>query len=298
MASCSDDDDDDAVTVSSIRLSQSAADVEVGTTLSLSAITDPEGVEVQWASTNPDVATVDDGMVTAVATGTATISAKAGDKTAACDINVFEWVPVPNPFNGSNFYLFMLDGQTAETIAAETVADFRPDDQKKNYWIWDNTYSAGSCVGSNSLGLADSWVSLVVGNAGWSGDGYNVSDGELLDKLALINSDEPEKYYFHIAVKASRPAAHLLILSHGDGNEAKMAIGGSYVDNNVTYPSRADIATDGSWTVIEIPMTEFFNAGLAYRTGVGSANVFSHLSGGVARTTFEYDAAFIYKKNK
>ena len=45
---------------------------------------------VAWSSSNEDIATVDpdSGTVTAVASGTATITAKAGEKTATCIVNV------------------------------------------------------------------------------------------------------------------------------------------------------------------------------------------------------------------
>ena len=302
---CSDDDGDDKKeeqpVINSIRLSQSSAELATGETLRLTAVTDPEGFDVTWATTDANVASVEGGLVTALAEGSATISAAFGGKTAVCDITVknsdsdTEPNPNPNPaIKGSNFYLFSLDGQTAQGIANDIVADFRPDDQTKFYYIWENTYSAGSCSGLNFFGLADTWVSLKVGGAGWSGAGYSIDDGDLLDKLALINSDEPEKYYFHIAVKGSAP--QLIILGQGDGNEGKVAICGDYVDGQVTYHQKGTSVAKGDWTEIEIPMSEFFDAGLAYRTGVKSSNVFSHLSGGVSGTTFEYDACYIYKK--
>lgn len=54
-------------------------------TVTPSNATDPT---VTWESSDEAVATVDDGVVTAVAKGTATITAKAGDKTAECEVTV------------------------------------------------------------------------------------------------------------------------------------------------------------------------------------------------------------------
>ena len=70
---------------------------------------------VTWTSDKPAVATVDaTGKVTAVAEGEATITAKAGDKTATCKVTVKAAAPAPgmnaidpfgkgdDPFGGSN----------------------------------------------------------------------------------------------------------------------------------------------------------------------------------------------------
>lgn len=301
VSACSSSDNDDPTpAVNSIKLDKSSASIKVEETVTLTATTDPAGAKVSWESSNTGIATVDNGTVTGVAEGNATITAKAGDKLTTCDITVTKKTPAPNPLDppclkGSNYYLIATDGTTAGKLEGRIVADFRPDDATKWLYIWVNTYSAGSCVGPNFFGEAETWVSLVVGSAGWSGAGYSIQDQALLDKLPDMN-DEADKYYFHIAVKAKTASSHLIILGDGDGNEAKLAIGGTFTDNGKTYESKGDITADGEWSEIEIPMTEFFNAGLTYRKGVADTNVMSFLSGSVTGTTFEYDACFIYKK--
>lgn len=45
---------------------------------------------VNWTSSDETVATVDNGKITAIAAGTAMVTAKAGDKTAICSVNVTE----------------------------------------------------------------------------------------------------------------------------------------------------------------------------------------------------------------
>ena len=47
---------------------------------------------------------------------------------------------------------------------------------------------------------------------------------------------------------------------------------------------------------IEIPMTTLKERGLLYSAGMGEKNVFWFLAGGVAGTTVDLDAVFIYKK--
>ncbi len=73
----------------SLKLEQTAATLLPAQTLALSAVTTPPGVSVQWSSSNDAVATVDqNGKVTAVSDGTATITATCGELTATCTITV------------------------------------------------------------------------------------------------------------------------------------------------------------------------------------------------------------------
>lgn len=51
------------------------ATVAAGSDITLTATTDPSGLEVSWDTSDSDVATVEDGVVTGVAAGTATITA-------------------------------------------------------------------------------------------------------------------------------------------------------------------------------------------------------------------------------
>ena len=84
-----------SVAVTSITLSQSTATLITGENLTLTATIVPDEVEsrdISWSSSNTSVATVDTmGKVTAVAPGTATITATAtdgSDVTASCEVNV------------------------------------------------------------------------------------------------------------------------------------------------------------------------------------------------------------------
>lgn len=74
-----------------VTVTPGTASVEVGETVQLEASVEPADTrfEITWISDNPDVASVDEnGLVTGVANGYATISAKAGGKTGSCSITV------------------------------------------------------------------------------------------------------------------------------------------------------------------------------------------------------------------
>lgn len=92
-----DDDDDDppaeeTVAVTGVTLNKSETSIVAGSTETMTATVAPENATdktVEWSSSDETVATVENGLVTAVAAGTATITATAGDnKTATCAVTV------------------------------------------------------------------------------------------------------------------------------------------------------------------------------------------------------------------
>lgn len=80
------------VAVTSVTVSPKTLDLEVGQTGTLTATVKPDNATnktVTWTTSNDKVATVDNnGVVTAVGKGTATITAAADGKTAACTVTV------------------------------------------------------------------------------------------------------------------------------------------------------------------------------------------------------------------
>ncbi|MDE7140171.1 MAG: Ig-like domain-containing protein, partial [Treponemataceae bacterium] len=80
------------VAVESVTLDHWMLTIEVGMTEKLTATVEPQnaaGKTVTWSSSDTSVAAVDEnGTVRAVGTGSATITAQAGDKTATCRVYV------------------------------------------------------------------------------------------------------------------------------------------------------------------------------------------------------------------
>ncbi len=81
------------VSVTGVSLNKTAIVMNPGKTESLTEYIEPEDADnkaVEWSSSNENVATVTDGIVTAVSAGTATITVKTedGGYTATCDVTV------------------------------------------------------------------------------------------------------------------------------------------------------------------------------------------------------------------
>lgn len=286
--------------VTGVTLNKTTLTLKTKETATLLAILTPSDAKgtVAWSSSNQAVATVDNnGLVTGVAAGTAKITATVNSLTATCDVTVQpdgSYDPAAS-LKGSNYYPIIMDGVTFAKVQSKVVADLRPDEAMKFLYVWENTYIAGNSTGPNFYGEVEGWVNLVVGSVGWSGAGFNVKDLTALNKLAAVTTS-PEGYYLHIGIKSKDGAIHAFGMD-GQSN-VKFAIGNAaFNDNGTMIQPLGNYTRDGEWHEIEIPMTTLKNNGLLFSSNnTVDKNVFWVLSGGVAGTTIELDAVFIYKK--
>jgi len=92
MTSCTEDEPEQLL-VRSVSLDKTSAEISIGETLELTATVLPdnaENLEVTWTSSDASVATVENGLVTAIKAGKAEITVKTveGGKTAVCKVTV------------------------------------------------------------------------------------------------------------------------------------------------------------------------------------------------------------------
>jgi len=79
------------IPVESVTLDKSSVELSVSESTTLTATVKPDNASdktVSWSSSDAGIATVTNGVVKGVSAGIATITAKAGDKTATCSVNV------------------------------------------------------------------------------------------------------------------------------------------------------------------------------------------------------------------
>ena len=130
------------VEVSSINFDKTGVSLKVGETVTLTATVKPDDATdktVTWSTSDASVATVSDGVVTAIKLGSATIRAKAGDKEATCAITV-EATPVTS---------VTLDQTSASLKVGETVtltATVKPDDATDKTVTWSTSDASVATV--------------------------------------------------------------------------------------------------------------------------------------------------------
>lgn len=132
------------VPVSSVSMSQATAEMVVGETISLSATVLPSNATektVTWASSNQSVATVAEGMVTAVSEGQSTITASAGGKSATCTVTVSKKTIDVASVELNKTELSLTEGES-ETL----VATVKPDDATDKTVTWSTSDASVATV--------------------------------------------------------------------------------------------------------------------------------------------------------
>lgn len=288
-------------TINQISLDKTTLALEEGATADLNAILDPldATATIEWASSDSAVATVVDGLVTALKEGNSTIAATVGLLTATCEVTVTKKIIISDSpsLKGSDYYVIAIDDTSYEIIEDKVIKDFRPDDTEgsKNLYIWDDTFKPGSSTGKNFYGQDEPWLSLSVGTVGWSGGGFNLGAvyGEI-DMTPMF--DNPEDYYLHLGFKTGQATSSYVLILNDGSSEIRIGIGGEFNDNGNITPEYAPLKRDGTWNSIEIPVTYLNQLGLTYSEKFSDVNILAFLAGGTTGITLDMDAVFFYKK--
>ena len=136
------------VTVTSVTLNKTEVTLTEGESETLTATVKPDDASdktVTWTSSDTSIATVDgNGKVTAVKAGTATITAKAGDKSATCTVTVNKKVVAVTSVTLNKTELTLTEGES-EMLTA-TV---KPDDATDKTVTWSSSDASIATVDGN-----------------------------------------------------------------------------------------------------------------------------------------------------
>ena len=137
------------IAVTSVTLDKTEISILMGNTETLTATVLPDNAgdkTVTWTTSNEAVATVENGVVTGTGAGTATITAKAGDKTATCAVTVTSAnVPVTG-ITLNSVYSGMIVEDKVELIATVT-----PDYATDKTVTWTSSNEAVATVDANGV---------------------------------------------------------------------------------------------------------------------------------------------------
>lgn len=153
------------VAVTEIQLDKQSVEIVMGETAQLSAIVLPEDATdktVLWTTSDREVATVDDnGMITAVAKGRASVTATSGKATAVCDVTVVG-IPVES---------VVLDITDADILKGDSVrltATVMPEDAEDTSCTWTSSDELIATVSENGmvygLALGEAVITVQAGN--------------------------------------------------------------------------------------------------------------------------------------
>jgi len=136
------------VAVTEVTLNKTELTLKVGDTETLVATVKPDDATdktVTWSTSDASIATVDEsGKVTAVKEGSATITAKAGDKSATCKVTVSKNVIAVTEITLNKTTLSLKEGDS-ETL----VATVKPDDATDKTVTWSTSDASIATVDSN-----------------------------------------------------------------------------------------------------------------------------------------------------
>lgn len=177
------------VDVESVTLNKTEITLEIGGTETLTAAVLPENATdktVAWETSNAEVATVANGVVTAVAKGEATITAKAGDKTATCKVSVNETVvEVPS--------ITITNGETATMNTGDTLQLNATVENLEGTVAWTSSDDEVATVSGTGLvtALADGEVTITA------------AVGEIKDTIVITITTPAPEYLTIDQVKAT-----------------------------------------------------------------------------------------------
>jgi len=152
------------IAVTSVELNKTSLELTEGDSETLTATVKPDDATdktVTWSTSDASVATVEGGKVTAIKEGTATITAKAGDKSAECKVTVAKKVIAVISIELNKTSIELVEGDS-ETLTA-TV---KPDDATDKTITWSTSDASVATVESGKVIAIMTGTAYITARAG------------------------------------------------------------------------------------------------------------------------------------
>lgn len=148
-------------TISSIKLSIDNNVINKGSTTNINVTLEPQDAdksELVWTSSDESILTVENGIITGISSGKATITAKTLDGTVSDSIEITVYTPVSN---------IVISKETIELFTGKTaklIANVLPEDADNKGIIWSSTNSSIVTVNGEGTitGIAPGTADIIV----------------------------------------------------------------------------------------------------------------------------------------
>ena len=180
-----DPDDDKDIAVTAVSLNNTSLTLEIGESYTLFATVSPDNAtdkSVTWTSSDQSVAMVEDGKVTAIESGTTTITATTSNgKTASCSVTVNE--PAPEIIEVTSVSLnkssLALEIGESETLTATVL----PSNATDKSVTWTSSDQAVAMVANGEVTAVGSGIATITAT---------VSNGKTATCRITVNAAVPE----------------------------------------------------------------------------------------------------------
>ena len=243
-ANCSVTVTSNVISVSGVSLDKTSLELTEGEEETLIATIAPDNAlnkNVTWTSSDTEVATVEEGKVTAVKAGTATITVKTedGDKTAACEVTVKE-----NGYPVESVSLDKTSMELTEGDEATLTATVTPDNASNKNVTWSSSNTEVATVENGKVTAVKAGTAIIT---------VRTDDG---DKTATCEVTVKEKVFPVESVSLDKTSMELT-----EGDEATLTATiapGNASNKTVTWiSSNPEVASveNGKVTAIKVGTT-------------------------------------------
>lgn len=303
FASCEKDGD------GSLSLSHQSAVVEEGKTVNITATSGGNDVTASatWTSSDEAVATVEAGVVTAVAEGNATITCEYNGQTQTCSIQVIAGSQTGSLLNGSDYYIFQIDQSSFDELnnAGKVKVDLRsngafegetlvPEDATRVNYVWSPAAEVADAPqsGVNSFGKAEGWFSIAAASPTPEGCWGNICGGLGIasatdTELPKLKKLTPEHEFVIILKGQYTPATSLQI--------GMTPLGGGDTVTLLEITDSTGEYKDGDWEVFTFSYADLVSMGLDFSQDITAEAwyAWTYTANG-AGNRVDVDAVFFY----
>ena len=162
-ATCKVTVDKKVIAVESVELDKTEVELTEGDSVTLTATVKPDDATdktVTWTSSDPSVATVDGGKIEAVKEGSATITAKSGEKSATCKVTVKKVIAV------ESVELDKTEVELTEGDSVTLIATVKPDDATDKTVTWTSSNPSVATVDKGKIEAVKEGTATITAKTG------------------------------------------------------------------------------------------------------------------------------------